>query len=226
MPARKRYRSTTNVSRKRQALRSRAKLVRRRGRSKFPRSGHLRAIRLSNADSTYNAHYVITGSDLTYYGNVALVFNMSNIAGATEMVNLFDNFRITKVLYRFVMQRNPDQVTTSGFKGIYPRLTWCHDFNDSTAITRNQIMQRSNVREFQFSDSSVATRWYSLNPSVLVQMYETTTSSAYSPKWRQWLDTSDSVTPHYGVKLAWDQCYLGQTIIMECKYVMEFKGIS
>lgn len=214
---------------KKRSMRKRTRKTTRRfntTKKKFGKVGFCKVIRWSNADTTYNSHYTIQGNDVLFSNAVTLNFNMSNVAAASELVGLFDNFRITKIDYRFVIQRNPDSVTTTANKGIYPRLTWAHDFNDSVVATRNQIMQRANLKEYQFTDSRLQTPWYTLKPSVLAVMYESATQSAYSPKWLTWLDTSDSATNYYGIKLAYDQCYAGMVVLMQCKYHIELKGIS
>lgn len=173
-----------------------------------------------------NVHINIPGLDAAPSGTGTSVFQMNQLNSFAEIVNLFDNFRITKIAYRWVILRNPDQVTTTANKGIYPRVNWTHDFNDSATISRDTIYQRANMKEAWFSDTMQKTRWYTLKPSVLVTMYESGVANAYTPKWKQWLDTSDNATPHYGIKYAFDSLYTGMNLVMEAKIYLEAKGIS
>lgn len=190
-----------------------------------PRYGQLTAMRWSSQGAN-NSHLEIIGNDTIFSGNSTTTFAMSNVNGYTEFVNLFDNFRITRVMYRWVITRNPDQATGAGNKGIYPRIVWTHDFNDSTPIGRDAIYQRANPREFYFGDNKQQSPWYTLKPACLMQIYESATAAAYGPKWGQWMDTNDNATLHYGLKYAWDQCFAGVTIRLEAKICMDFKGIS
>ena len=166
---------------------------------KFGRTGFFKVMRWSNADSTNNCAAQYNGNDLVPSGDQSHLISLAHMSGAGELVSLFDNYRIIKVLYRWVITRNPDQATAAGNKGVYPRLVWRHDFNDSTPISRTQMYQASNIKEVFFSDNYQKTRWYSLSPASLVQMYESGTSTAYQPKWRQWMDTADQAAPHYGI---------------------------
>lgn len=183
-------------------------------------------LRWSSYDTTNNCHLQFTGNDTLPSTDGAAVFAMSHVNGSGELVSLFDNFRILKVLYRWVVTRNPDQATTAANKGLYPRIVWTHDFNDSTSITRTQIYQRANLREAYMGDNMQKTKWYTLNPSILSTMYESVAANAYQPVWRKWLDTNDNATPHYGLKYNIDQLYAGVNVRLEAKILMECKGIS
>lgn len=185
-----------------------------------------KVMRWSSYDSVNNCHLTFVGNDTVPNVENSAVFAMSHVNGSGELVSLFDNFRIHKVLYRWVLYRNPDQVTTTANKGIYPRIVWTHDFNDSTPIGRAQIYQRANLREEYFSDNHQRSKWYTLKSAVLAQMYESGVATAYQPQWKKWLDTSDNATPHYGFKYSIDQNYAGMQIRLEAKILMECKGIS
>lgn len=195
--------------------------------SKFGKVGYFKILRWSSNDSTNNCHFSLIGSDAVPSGENTTTFSLNHINGFGELVSLFDNYRIMKVLYRYVVTRNPsDNTGATANKGIYPRIVWTHDFNDSTPISRNLIYQRSNMREFYFGDNAQRTKWYTLKPAALAQMYESSTTTAYQPKWLQWLDTNDNTAPHYGIKFAYDNLYTGVTVRMEAKIIIECKGIS
>lgn len=183
-------------------------------------------LRWSSADTTNNCHITVTGNDTVPSSDGSALFSLSNVNGSGELVSLFDNFRILKVMYRWVIVRNPDQVTTSTNKGIYPRIVWTHDFNDSTPITRTLIYQRANLKEAFMGDNYQKTKWYSLRPAILTTMYESGVANAYQPTWRKWIDTADNATPHYGIKYNVDNNYAGSTVRLEAKLLMECKGVS
>lgn len=185
----------------------------------------LKVMRWSSADTTNNCHFQFTGNDLVPSTDNATYFQLGNVVASGELVSLFDNYRINKVLYRWVCTRNPDQVTTTANKGVYPRIVWTHDFNDSAIISRNVIYQRANMKEIFMGDNYQKSKWYSLRPAILAQMYESGSTTSYSPKWRQWIDTNDTA-PHYGIKYSIDGAYSGMNVRMEAKIFIECKGIS
>ena len=40
-----------------------------------------------------------------------------------------------------------------------------------------------------------------LKPAILAESYKTAITTAYAPKWGQWLSTADDTVPHYGLKV-------------------------
>jgi len=194
-------------------------------RSQYGRGGYLNMVRWSSKDSAQNCHVLHTGSDTLPDSTSATIFTYSDVAGYGEMQSLFDNYRIKRVLYRWVITRNPDWASTTTNRGWSTRVFWRHDFNDQLALTQAQMFQGANLREVYLNSDKLQTRWYSIKPASLTQIYESSTQTAYGPKWRQWMDTND-FTPHYGIKYGWQNLYAGINLRLECKYMMEFKGIS
>lgn len=190
----------------------------------YAKPGFVKAVRWSSQVSN-NVHVTLTGNDTVYSGTSATVFQLANVNGYSEFISLFDNYRITRVQYRWVCTRDPTQATAAGNKGIYPRINWTHDFNDQIPISKDLIYQRANMKEVYFTSDRQKSRWYTLKPSILAVMYESSTSSSYSPKWLQWIDTSDTA-PHYGIKYAWDNLFAGVNVNLEAKIFLECKGIS
>lgn len=216
--------ATTQRKASAKRYKSRGRFRRRYG-LRMNKPGTLVMTRWSSAANN-NCHILIGGNDTLPGGTGTSVFAMGNVNGYTEMLNLFDNFRIVSVKYRWICARNPDLATTVNNRGIYPRVTWCHDFNDGVTISRDAIYQRAKVYEEFFTDSKQCSRWYSIKPAALIQMYESPTNTCYGPKWRQWMDTNDYATPHYGIKYAWSELYAGVDLRCEAKITFEFKGIS
>lgn len=188
--------------------------------------GRFRCLRWSSKESTQNCHIFIQGSDTVTAADGATTFALVDVNGSAELVSLFDNFRLTKVLYRWVITRTPDYASTTANRGWFTRINWTHDFNDSTPITRGLMYQRADLKEEYLNADKPSTKWYSLNPAALVQLYESTTATSYGPRWRQWMDTSDQSAPHYGIKYTYDNLYLGLNLRLEAKLMIECKGIS
>lgn len=207
---------------KKNAGKKRSGKGKRKGRAKKP-SGYLKTIRWSNRDTTNNCHFNLPGIATGVY-SLTTTFNLSDLAGSGELKSLFDNYRIIKVIYRWVLRRDPDYTTVS--PGSNVRVMWVHDFNDQIAISSNQMRQNANCKEVILSDNRYHTKWYTLNPASLVTNYISSVSSAYLPKWKQWTDTTYDTMPHYGIKYNIEQLYTGTNLQFECKYIVECKGVS
>lgn len=191
------------------------------------RPGFFALTRNSNQDTGQNCHNYHVGADAVRSLDVAATFSMNNVAGAAELQSLFDNYRIVGVRYRFVLDRQTDNTSTvTQYRGYNVRVTWAHDFNDGTPISRSQLMQRAKLKEVWLCDSAPVSPWYNLKPACLVQAYESPTSTAYQPRWKQWMDTNDLSAPHYGIKYSYDNLAAGLFLRLEAQLSMEFKGVS
>lgn len=191
----------------------------------YVKPGHLLTHRWSAKDLTNCCHVQYTGNDVNNSADVTAQFTLADASGSAELVQLFDNFRLTKIMYRWVITRTPDWNSTTGVRGYSVRVTWVHDFNDSTPISRLAQLQRSGCREEMLNVDKPESKWYTLNPAVAMQAYESATTTAYAPKWRQWLDTNDNSAPHYGLKATYSELNTGNALRLEAKMYFEFKGV-
>lgn len=186
----------------------------------------VRITRWSNLDNTNSCHLTIAGS--ASGNNIGTtVFKLNDLPNNNELVALFDNYCIRNVKYRWVLLRDPSAFqTTAGTQGIFSRITWVHDFNDSNPQNRNVLMQYPKMKEYFFSDTKQATPWMTLKPAALTVMFETGLQTAYKPTWGAFVDTLDTQMAHYGIKYAYNNLFEGNTILMEAKVTLDFKGIS
>lgn len=188
--------------------------------------GTLRCIKWSNRDAANLCHNTNVGSDTVTEVTGTASFQLSDIQDFGSLVANFDQFRLVKVYYRWVITRDTDWASTTTNRGFPVRIMWCHDFNDSTPLSSTEMIQRSGVREIYMNgDDKPATRWYPLNPAMLIVGYETALASAYLPTWRKWVDTASSAMPYYGLKWWASNLYAGINLRLEVKEVYEFKGM-
>lgn len=219
------------VKKRKYSRRSRKVSKRRRfniSRTKKPRASYiLRTIKWSNRDAANLCHNTNSGSDAVSEATGSASFQLTDLQANSEFTAMFDNYRLVKVLYRWVVTRNTDWANTTANRGYPVRILWCHDFNDSTPPSSSELMQRAGMRELYIQgDDMPASRWYTLNPALLSVGYESGVASAYTPKWRQWIDTASSGTPHYGLKWHVSNLFTGINLRLEAKEIYEFKGIS
>lgn len=223
MPYVRRKRRATTTTKKKSYRKRRFNITR-------PRSkpgNFLRTIKWSNRDTANLCHNTNSGNDTVPEATGTASFQLTDVQASSEFTAMFDNYRLVKVLYRWVITRNTDFTPTQTYRGFPVRILWCHDFNDSTPLSSAEMMQRAGMRElYMQGDEKPASRWYSLNPAVLHVGYESGVASAYTPKWRQWIDTASSSTPHYGLKWHVSNLYGGLQLRLEAKCIYEFKGVQ
>lgn len=168
----------------------------------------------------------LSGNDLISSNGGAAIFTLNDVPNTTEFTNLFDQYMITSIQYRFVIKVDPDYVTTVTNRGLYPFLKWVHDHDDATGPNNSNILEQyPRMQEFVFSSDRPCTRWYYLKPAVANEVFGTVVQTAYAPKWRQWCDNAYPGIQHYGIKYWADQIYAGQQIYLECRYNMKFRGV-
>lgn len=173
----------------------------------------------------FNNTVFYAGSDINPQGGVAKSFALSDLTNYTEFTALFDQYQITGIQYRFVITINPDFVTNTAYRGIYPLIRWVHDHDDASApATEALVVQYPKMHEFNFAPDKNVTRWFYLKPAIASQAYGSV-FSGYSAKWRQFLDSGYPGTPHYGIKAYCTNVFAGMTINLETRYVLKFKSV-
>lgn len=187
-------------------------------------SGVVKMVRWSAKDTTNNCHAQYVGNDVNNSADFNHQFTITDAANSSEMTSLFDNYKLSYVKYRWVAIRSTDWASTTTLRGYDIRVTWVHDFNSSTNISRLAQMQRSGIRECLLNQNKMFTRWYGLKPAVLVQVYEGLTGTAYAPKWRQYVDTADPC-PHYGILGTYSELNAGLGLRLEAKLYFTLKGV-
>lgn len=166
--------------------------------------------------STANPGYA--GSSAPVYGSQT--FTLGSVINATDFQQLFDEFRINKVVMSFHLRTDPgtSTVTTSA----YPRLYWAIDRDDSSIPTAvNDVREFSNCK-MAVLDPRRATS-FAFVPNVRVDIGAGLNSAA---GFGQWIDCAYTATQHYGVKWAIDFLTTGYQVDVECIYYMSFRNVK
>lgn len=135
----------------------------------------------------------------------AYTFNLGQVVNPGDFSNLYDQFRINKLVMKFRLINDP-----AGANAIYnqgarvPRLFWYLDYDDATTPANlNEMRERAKCKMKPLSAyKPVVIKW---TPSVLVSGYESAVNTMYLPKFKQWIDMADIATQHFGIKFAIDQ---------------------
>lgn len=167
----------------------------------------------------------VTGSDATPAAGDGVVFRLNDVTQFTEFTNLFDEYKITGVAYRWVITRDPSNASTAANAGRYPRVIWTHD-HDSAQLpsAATDILQYAKSNEIWFTDNRQCSKWYYIKPAMAMLLYNGVTSG-YGSKWGQWIDCNSPSLEHYGLRFWYDSLFTGVNLQLECKYYMRFKTV-
>lgn len=126
---------------------------------------------------------------------------LSQIPAYTEIVNLFDVYKISYVKIRFFLDYDPSAQTAA--TSYYPKLYFCTDVDDaSQPLSLQEFRERSNTQIRVLTPQRPVT--FGWRPNTLQMIYRSLSTTAYVPKWNQWIDTDTADVPHYGYKWAID----------------------
>lgn len=137
-----------------------------------------------------------------YQSTMAWGFTISNLPNFNEFTQLYDQYKIMEVKVKIIPQYivNTDDISTS--RRVL-QLYYIRDHDDADITTlgydnnENPWLENSKVKKMMLNRPITIT----VKPSILTQVYETLTSTGYSPKYDQWLDCNDQTVPHYGLKV-------------------------
>lgn len=157
--------------------------------------------------------------------------SLNQLVQSSDFTNLFDQYRIRKVIVTFQMITNPDsaaytnayaQVNTGGITltNWYPKIWYIPDYDGGSDETIASIKERQGVRCKILRPNSVVR--ISFVPKCRVLTYSTSTSTGYAPKNIQ-IDMSDTAVEHHGLKYVIDTNQQDPTDAYPFKFVIEKK---
>lgn len=168
----------------------------------------------------------IAGNDTTPYNGQSFKWNLNDIPGVSDFTNMFDQYQIAGIAYRFVVNKDEQAGSiVAANRGNYIRLMMVNDYNDSTSPTSfSELQQYPYVKEMWLTDTKPVTKWFYQKPTVLNTINSQVLNN-YNPMRKCWIDTSYPGTDHYGLKIFYEGHYAGRTLILECKYYIKLKEI-
>lgn len=157
----------------------------------------------------------------------AYTFKLSDLPNYTEFTNLFDRYRICKVAVHLIPQwTNSDLNPVTTTERVNPAIYSVVDTTEDAAPTSlNEMYEYSNCKITR--GGRIHKRYFT--PSVLTSAFESGASTAYIPKFKQWLTTDDPATPHYCMKIAADKTSTSSnnfTIRVMMTYYLQCKNIK
>lgn len=137
-------------------------------------------------------------------------FQWSQCLQVGNYANIFEYYKINKVVveFRYKGVGKPAYTTINGtgttnneiVNEINPILYFKVDHNDVTADTLATMKNSLRTKERQLTNDKPNFA-ITLKPAIQAEAYKTAISTAYRPKWNQWLSTQDDTVPHYGLKV-------------------------
>lgn len=121
---------------------------------------------------------------------------------------IFEYYRINKAVVEFRYKgigQNARVVDITGANPITPVnevnpvLYFKVDHNDINADTLVTMKESMRTKEHQFTNNR-PNFTITLKPAIQAEAYKTALTTAYRPRWGQWLSTLDDTVPHYGLK--------------------------
>jgi len=168
----------------------------------------------------------LLGNDAIPGTNGGCSFILDDVNNKTEFTALFDQYKIAGVAYRWVINKDPMYSTTgTAATRLYPRICWVHDYDDVTSVALTELYQYPRMKEFYFSESRQATRWYFIKPAKALVGYETGVNSFYAPDRKHWVDMASTAVPHFGIKYGTEGQFNGINITLQCRYYLMMKGV-
>lgn len=134
----------------------------------------------------------------------AYVASLDKVLSYTEFTGLYDQYRILKVVHKFRLINNPDantmpnQNTGTNAANMYPRLWYCPDYDDNTPNNWTVLRERAKTKCKILQPNKQISVAY--RPACNLQVYRSAITTAYAPKWKQYIDVTQPDVPHYGLK--------------------------
>lgn len=128
----------------------------------------------------------------------ATTFNLSQLPNSTDFTNLFDMYRINKIVCKFVPNHDNSNIGAA----LIPNFHTVLDYTDATApASLNAMYEYANWR----MSRGIAIHKRVFSPASLDFVNATAGANAGNPTWKQWISTSAPTIEHYAIKYAAEQ---------------------
>lgn len=135
------------------------------------------------------------GSITPGYSPIPLTIKLNDVPNYTDFTSLFDSYKITHAMFKFIPHFNVGQVPLGPQNTQVARLATVIDQDDDSNPTGlTQLMQYSSLEESLLDRERVR----NFKPRVSVQTFRTNTSTGYNtPDDAIWIDAAQVDVPHY-----------------------------
>jgi len=151
----------------------------------------------------------------------AYSFSLNQVGGNLGAFgNLYDQYKINKVVMTFVPKFNSSDVGQAPTGGQMSMIASCIDYDDAVApLSVGDILEHNNAKLHR---TKVFTRV--VRPCVNFNV-STGATAGVSTKQSPWLDVVNTNVPHFGVKIGITGTSVTQSYDIICKYYLSFKQV-
>lgn len=192
------------IYRPRRTLRRKRPFIRRRRIMRRPRLTK-RALLTHHFKRTFTLGTVSASAAGPVFG--ATTFNLAQLPNSTEFTNLFDMYRINKVVIKFVPNHNSSDLATANQN--IPNFHSILDYTDATApASLSSMYEYANWKMSR--GTSIHKRVFT--PASLDFVNATAGANAGNPTWKQWISTTAPTIEHYAIKYALEQAVINAAV--------------
>lgn len=135
-------------------------------------------------------------------------FSLNDIRQVSNYSGIFEYYRIDKIVVTFRYKTagvaaalNPNGTSLASLTNeINPLLIFKVDHNDVTADTISELKDSMRTRKKVLTNDKPEFS-ITLKPALQEEIYKSAVTTAYAPKWGQWLPMADVTAPHFGLKV-------------------------
>lgn len=136
-------------------------------------------------------------------------FCLNDVRQVSSYSDIFEFYKIDKVVVTFRYKTGGLQPARNDYQSgekqhaltneVNPLLIFKVDHNDVTNQTINELKDSMKTHKKMLTNNSPEFS-ITLKPALQEQIYKSAVTTAYAPKWGQWLPMADVTAPHFGLK--------------------------
>ena len=135
-------------------------------------------------------------------------FSLNDIRQVSSYSGIFEYYKIDKIVVTFRYKTgglapalNPNSTSLASLANeVNPMLIFKVDHNDVTADTISELKDSMRTRKKVLTNDNPEFS-ITLKPALQEEIYKSAVTTAYGPKWGQWLPMADVTAPHFGLKV-------------------------
>lgn len=145
---------------------------------------------------------------------------LTQISNLSELVALYDSYRITAIKYQFVWNLSGN-TSMQNISTVYsPCISYFYDRDDAITPNDTEFRERASAKMRRLVPGKVLTL-VDRNPTVANEVYSTTIAAGYSQLKSPRIDIANSNVAHYGLKALVTKAPidLGKVLVRKTLYV-------
>lgn len=133
--------------------------------------------------------------------NLAYSFKLDNVVNPSDFTNLYDQYRINKVVLYLERSRNSSD-TASGYP-INRKISVVHDYNDNNLLTQeDDYLEYSNCKRYNvLGNGAIKITLYPKINNIIENVGGSSNAFTSMSSNRVWLNIAEDEVPHFGLKV-------------------------